>query len=79
MSQDRVRMTFSTEELFLCTQYMYIALPTYQAGKIREGGWIWTGQHGTIGVPARPHTSQLNLTMVSRAFYKTGSFYTIIL
>jgi hypothetical protein len=33
VSQDRVTVTMCTEELIICTQYKYIALPTYQAGK----------------------------------------------
>jgi hypothetical protein len=33
VSQDRVTVTLCTEELIICTQYKYMALPRYQAGK----------------------------------------------
>jgi hypothetical protein len=58
-SQDRVTAALSTEELFLCTQY--IALSKYQSGKTWMGGGCygqWT-QHSTGG--------QLGLTPLSYA------------
>ncbi len=45
----------------------------------QEGREDMDGQHDTLGRPAGSHTSQLDLTAVSRAYDETGSFYTIIL
>ncbi len=46
VSQDRVTATLCTKELFLSTQYMYMALSTYQivnhvGGRIRTDGRRW--------------------------------------
>jgi hypothetical protein len=38
VSQNRVTATLCMEELFLRTQYLYIALSSYQLGKNGEGG-----------------------------------------
>jgi hypothetical protein len=74
VSQGRETVTLYTEELFLCTQYtQYSTLHIYLAGKTR-GGEDMDCQHNTLGGSAGSHTSQLDLTMVSRASNKTGSF-----
>jgi hypothetical protein len=79
VSQDQVTgAAMWTEELFLSTKYICIALHTYQK-VICEGGRICTVNTIHSAGPARFHSSQLDLTTVYKVSDKSGFFYTIIL
>ncbi len=61
--------------------YFYSSPPNIRQVK-QEGGAMGEDidcLHDTLGGPAGSHISQLDLTRVSRAYDKNGSFYTIIL
>ncbi len=53
---------------------VWVALPTYQAGKTQREGKDMYSQHDTFRGPTGHHTSQPYLIMVSKASDKTGSF-----
>jgi hypothetical protein len=68
VSQNRVTATLCTEELFLRTQYILIALSTYQTGENVGGGMVNT-THGSV--LAAVHTSQLTLHAFKQGLQST--------
>jgi hypothetical protein len=78
VSKDQVNVTLSTEELFLSTQYKYIALPHNR--KVRhEGGRIQMVNVIHSAVPSGFHTSQLDVNTIYKVSNKSGFFYTVFL
>ncbi len=74
----QVTVTLCTEELFLSTQYIHIALSASQRVNM-GGGEDMDSQHDTFCGPAGSYTSQADLIKGYRVSDKTECFCTIIL